>query len=169
MILIIIPSLLLGAFVGSTISSMLPELVQMAGLVLVLIIATFKGFKKSMAVYKKETKEIQKEKQKDDKIEKVKRKKSSSHSQSVKTLKNHHAKKKKMTIGKKEEIVIAESSADELGGKATDFENNLESGTENEPVIVGARNARKVKDQKNIPKPVIEEVQAESELSSLSM
>jgi uncharacterized membrane protein YfcA len=62
MVLIIIPSLLLGAFVGSIISSMLPELVQVAGLILVLIIATYKGFKKSMAVYKKETEEIQKEK-----------------------------------------------------------------------------------------------------------
>lgn len=133
MVLIIIPSLLLGAYFGSTISSMLPELVQMAGLVFVLIIATYKGFKKSMAVYNKETEEIQKLKQKDDNIN------------DRATNKRYKSGGKSKKNKNKKLVLYTESSADELGGKATDLENNLESGKEgeNEPVIFGTRKARK--------------------------
>jgi uncharacterized membrane protein YfcA len=57
-VLIFISSVLLGAFIGSIVSPSIPEFLQLIGLVIVVILAFYKSFTKSIALYKKENKAI---------------------------------------------------------------------------------------------------------------
>ena len=156
MILIVITSLLLGSLIGSFVSVMIPEMIQIAGLVIILILATIEGFNKAVSVYKKETEQKQKEKQKDElKKDKQLRKK-----------KGKRSKNKKDNSDKKEDLAIAESSADEFGGKATDVENNQAGNQDDEkdPVIFETRKTRKgglkfESAEKNINKSKVLEMQ----------
>lgn len=53
-VLIFISSVLLGAFIGSIVSPSIPEFLQLIGLVIVVVLAMLKSFKKSVSLYKKE-------------------------------------------------------------------------------------------------------------------
>jgi uncharacterized membrane protein YfcA len=61
-VIILIPSILLGSVLGSVVSSMLPESVQLLGLIIVLLIALYKGWKKSWKLKKEEDEAMKAEK-----------------------------------------------------------------------------------------------------------
>ena len=57
LILILMPSMLLGSFFGATVSAMIPGILQRGGMVVVLIYAVFESLCKGIEIYKKESKE----------------------------------------------------------------------------------------------------------------
>lgn len=57
LILILMPSMLLGSFFGATVSAAIPGILQRGGMVVVLIYAVFESLCKGIEIYKKESKQ----------------------------------------------------------------------------------------------------------------
>lgn len=129
MVLILIPSMLVGAFVGSTVSPMIPELLQMICMMVVLILAGIDSVNKTMAMFKKETEDIEKKKQ---------------HTEDKEIDGKRQRRKKPRQDQLKNDMIKAESSADEFGGRGTDLENNTEKRNEEEEINI-ARESKRIR------------------------
>lgn len=130
MVLILIPSMLLGSFIGSTVSPMIPELLQMICMIVVLILAGIDSINKTMALFKKETEDIEKKKQ---------------HTEDKEIDGKRKRRKQRGKPGNPADMVKAESSADEFGGRGTDLENNTARRREEEEIELAkdSKRARK--------------------------